>query len=62
MTNTVREQIMAVRDTGDTNMLDIRSVQYIAFHKGFYELVNYLEESKKEYWNFIMTGEAPMED
>ena len=62
MTNIVREQIMAVRDTGSTNMLDIRSVQYFAFHMGFYELVNYLEENRKEYWNFIMTGEAPMED
>ena len=62
MTNTVREQIMAIWESGVANMLDINAVQYHAFHKDFYELVTYLEENKKEYWNFIMTGEAPMED
>ena len=62
MTNTVREQIMAIRDSGAANMLDINAVQYHAFHMDFYDLVTYLEENKKEYWNFIMTGEAPMED
>ena len=62
MTNTVREQIMAIRDSGATNMLDINAVQYHAFHMDFYDLVTYLEENKKEYWNFIMTGKAPMED
>ena len=62
MTNTVREQIMAIRDSGVANMLDVNAVQYHAFHEDFYELVTYLEKNKKEYWNFIMTGEAPMED
>ena len=56
MTEKIREQILAIRDSGETNMLDTRMVQYIANRKGYYELVIYLEEHRKEYWNFIMTG------
>ena len=57
MTEKIRAQIMAIRDSGETNMLDIRMVQYIANREGYYELVTYLEEHRKEYWHFIMTGE-----
>lgn len=56
MNDTIRKQIMAVRATGETNMLDTRMVQVIANRMGFYELVIYLEEHKKEYANFILTG------
>lgn len=56
MTEKIRKQILAIRDSGETNMLDTRTVQYIANRKGYYELVIYLEEHRKEYWNFIMTG------
>ena len=48
---------MAIRDSGETNMLDTRTVQWIANREGYYELVVYLEEHSKEYWHFIMTGE-----
>ena len=58
MDEKVREQILAVRDTGLTNMLDITTVQRIAFEAGYYELVNYLEAHRKEYVHFIFTGEA----
>ena len=57
MTEKIKEQIMAIRDSGETNMLDTRAVQYIANREGYYELVVYLEEHAKEYWHFIMTGE-----
>ena len=56
MTNTVKQQILAIRATGETNMFDTRMVQYIANREGYYELVIYLEEHSKEYWHFIMTG------
>ena len=56
MSEVVREQIMAVRDSGETNMLDSRAVQRIANREGFYELVIYLEEHRQEYANFILTG------
>ena len=57
MTDKIKEQILAIRDSGETNMFDTKTVQYLAFHRGYYELVNYLEEHKKEYVHFIMTGE-----
>ena len=56
MNDTIRKQIMAVRATGETNMLDTRMVQVIANRMGFYELVIYLEEHRTEYANFILTG------
>lgn len=57
MTEEIREQIMAIRDSGETNMFDTRIVQYIDDREGYYELVVYLEEHRKEYVHFIMTGE-----
>ena len=57
MTETVKQQIMAVRDTGEANMLDTRMVQYIANRERFYELVIYIEDHRKEYVYFILTGE-----
>ena len=58
MSDKVREQILAVRATGLTNMIAVNAVQRIAFDAGYYELVNYLEEHRKEYVHFIFTGEA----
>lgn len=49
----IKEQILAVRDTGEVNMFDTRGVQYIANREGFYELVIYLEDHAKEYINFL---------
>lgn len=57
MTDKVRKQVLAIRDTGLTNMFDVVAVQRIANDMGFYELVVYLEEKRKEYVNFILTGE-----
>ena len=58
MSETVKKQILAIRNTGLTNMLDIRTVQHIANDRSFYELVVYLEEHRREYAHFILTGEA----
>ena len=58
MNEKIREQILAIRDTGLTNMFDIPMVQRLAFDNGYYGLVDYLEDHRKEYVNFIMTGEA----
>ena len=57
MTETIKQQIMAVRDSGETNMLDTRMAQYIANREGFYELVIYIEDHREEYAHFIFTGE-----
>lgn len=61
MTKRIKEQIEAIRQSGETNMLDTRMVQWIANRKRYYELAFYLEEHRKEYVNFIFTGEAPMD-
>ena len=58
MSETVKKQILAIRDTGLTNMLDIRTVQHIANDRSFYELVVYLEEHRREYAHFILTGKT----
>ena len=58
MTETIRDQILAIRDTGLTNMFDIPMVQRLANDRGYYELVCYLEEHRREYAHFIMSGEA----
>jgi len=58
MSEKVREQILTIRDTGLTNMFDVIMVQRLAFDRGFYELVIYLEDHRSEYVHFILTGEA----
>ena len=58
MTETIKKQIHAVRDTALTNMFDVNMVQRIANDMGFYELVIYLEDHRREYAHFILTGET----
>ena len=58
MTEKIKEQVLAVRNTGLTNMFDVNAVQRIAYDMGFFELVVYLEEHRREYAHFILTGEA----
>ena len=57
MTDTIKEQILAVRDTGLTNMFDLNAVQRIAYDMDFFDLVCFLEEEKAAYVRFILTGE-----
>lgn len=57
MDERVKEQILAIRDTGLTNMFDLNAVRRIAYEMDFYELVNFIEENKVAYVRFILTGE-----
>ena len=57
-TETVKEQILAIRATGETNMFDVPMVQQIANREGYYELVIFLIDHTKEYMHFIMTGKT----
>lgn len=50
------KQIMAIRDSGLTNMFDIYTVQKIASDMDFFELVIFIEEHPREYAEFILTG------
>lgn len=58
MTDEIREQILAIRDTGETNMFDIPVVIDIAEREGYYELIDYLSEHKEDYFYFILRGEV----
>lgn len=56
MTDIIRQQILAVRETGLTNMFDLPAVQRIVNDMLFFELVLFLEENRSEYVHFILTG------
>ena len=56
-TQTVRDQILAIRESGETNMFDVPMVQRIADRMEYHELVLFLIDHRKEYAHFIMTGE-----
>lgn len=64
MTGKVKEQILKVRNDGRSNMLDTNGVMWVANDLCLFELVAYLSEreNRREYWNFIMTGEATIEE
>ena len=56
MTDRIFNAIMRIRSSGATNMLDTDRVQRLAYEAGEYELVMYIEDHKREYVHFIMTG------
>ena len=57
MNKKVKEQILAIRDTGLTNMFDKNMVQRLCLERGYYDAVIYIEENPKKYAEFIMYGE-----
>ena len=57
VTETIKEQILIIRDTGLTNMFDVHMVQRLANELGFYDLVIFIEEHCKEYSQFIIYGD-----
>ena len=58
ITDEIVEQIIAVRDTGKTNMFDVQAVMYYANEMDFFQLVNFLSERKNRnaYCEFILYG------
>ena len=52
MNDSIRQQILAVRATGLTNMFDLPAVQRIANDMLFFELVVFLEENRSEYVHY----------
>lgn len=57
MNKRVREQILVIRETGETNMFDFSRVQQLASERGFFELVLFLEDHRDEYIHFILYGD-----
>lgn len=57
---TIKKQILAVRDTGRTNMFDTNAVQCIANSMSLFELADFLTDrnNKKIYSQFILYGDG----
>ena len=59
MTDTIREQILAIRNTGLTNMFDVPMVQRLAYDRGYYhkfsELPYPIAQSQEELIDVIET-------
>lgn len=52
------EQILAVRETGEANMFDIRAVMRVAYDHDLYELVTFLDDRKHRdiYYQLLLSG------
>ena len=57
MDKKVKEQILAVRNEGTANMFDINAVLRVAYEQEYYELVEWLQENRRAYIQYILTGE-----
>lgn len=57
ITDKIVEQILDIRNSAVTNMFDTTAVQRISNDHGYYELVIFIEEHKREYAQFILTGD-----
>ena len=53
----IKQQIIAIQESGLTNMLDTIYVQRLAHERNFFDLVIFVEDHKQEYVHFIMTGD-----
>ena len=53
----VKEQILAIRDSGRTNMFDQKKVMEIANDMDFYELFCFIVERPNDYSKFIISGD-----
>ncbi|WP_408126475.1 MULTISPECIES: DUF4314 domain-containing protein [Helcococcus] len=57
ISETLKSQIIEIRDTGIVNMFDTNGVQKLANELNFYELVCFIEDNKDLYSRFILTGD-----
>jgi hypothetical protein len=58
----IKACLEVIRASGLSNMLDFTAVQRIANDREFYELVVWMEDHKKDYIHFILTGIEPEDD
>ena len=62
MTREIRNQILAIRDTGETNMFDVNRVQELAVKNGYTALAQFIADGRddhryiSEYVRFILNG------
>lgn len=58
MNEKIRQEIIKVKTTGKVNMFDSYGVQRIANEMNLFELVIFIEEHRKAYGKFILTGDV----
>ena len=58
MSDKLRNQILAIRDSGAVNMFDISGVKQEAQDRKYTLLVIFLETNKGDYLRFIQSGAA----
>ncbi len=58
MNDRIRDQIMAIRDSGAVNLMNATQVQRLAFEQDLHELVIFIEENRAEYIRFILYGDS----
>ena len=58
MSNKVKEQILAIRNSGVVNMFDISGVLQEAQKQGYTLLLLFLSTQKDKYLDFIWKGES----
>lgn len=56
MTDKIIRQILAIRDTGATNMFDVKRVSELCDVLGFDELQDFIAKDANAYCQFILTG------
>lgn len=57
MKDKIIKQIIAIRDTGATNMFDVRRVSELCDVLGFDELQDFIAKDSNGYCKFILTGD-----
>ena len=56
VTRAVHDQLEYIRESGETNMFDYTRVLEIAKREGFYDLLDWMVDNKKEYGHGILEG------
>lgn len=53
--NRIYQQVLKIRNTGETNMFDVENVKRLAYYN-CHDLIDYLNTDRAGYVNLILTG------
>ncbi|AOW74214.1 MAG: DUF5049 domain-containing protein [Limosilactobacillus pontis] len=52
----IRQQVLQIRNTGETNMFDVENVKRLAYYYNCHDLIKYLNTDRAGYIKLILTG------
>lgn len=52
----IRQQVLQIRNTGETNMFDVENVKRLAYYYNCHDLIKYLNTDRARYIKLILTG------